>query len=234
MSPLLRAWPALGGLLFATILPPLAALELPPDCLARLRDERFRTREEAQKELLDWARGRRGEAMDELLRQSREAPDPEVRARCLAVLRDLVGDEYLRDGEGYIGVQMLNEFANVPGEARPRAAIRVAEVLADTAAAAAGLKVGDLIVGLNGEVWHQGPLAIPFGEKVREFKPGDTIKLQLLRDGKVVDQPLKLGRRPAYADLPFPGLTDEDKQAAEKAAREAHFRRWLGRRPPAK
>ena len=31
-----------------------------------------------------------------------------------------------------------------------------------------------------------------------------------------------------------PGLTEEDKQAAEKAAREAHFRRWLERHPPVK
>lgn len=223
--------------LVAWVLAPVVsvtALELPADCLVRLKDERFRTREDAQRELLDWSRDRRDGAMSELLRQSRAASDPEVRARCLAVLRDLVAEEYQREGEGYIGVQMLNEFAHVPGEARPRAAIRVAEVLADTAAAAAGLKVGDLIVGLNGKVWHEVPLAIPFGEKVREFKPGDTITLQLLRDGKVVDQTLKLGRRPAFADLPFPGLTEEDKQAAEKAAREAHFRRWLERHPPVK
>lgn len=233
MNPLPRACWALFAWVLASVVT-LPALELPADFLTRLKDERFRTREDAQRELLEWSRGRQDAAMTELLRQSRAASDPEVRARCLAVLRDLVAEEYQRDGEGYIGVQMLNEFANVPGEARPRAAIRVAEVLADTAAAAAGLKVGDLIVGLNGKVWHQGPLAIPFGEKVREFKPGDTITLQLFRDGKVMDLALKLGRRPAFADLPFPGLTEEDKQAAEKAAREAHFRRWLERHPPVK
>ena len=49
------------------------------------------------------------------------ADDPEVRERCLAILRDLVNDEYLKDGEGYIGIRMQDEMATaVPGDVKPR------------------------------------------------------------------------------------------------------------------
>jgi C-terminal processing protease CtpA/Prc len=100
--------------------------------------------------------------MEELYRQSRVADDPEVRERCLGVLRELVNDEYLSEGEGYIGIRMRDEVAAaVPGDANPRNAIRVMQVVPDSAAERAGLLVDDLIVGLNDLVWRDGPASMP-------------------------------------------------------------------------
>ena len=75
------------------------AIELPAGPLANLKAEAFLKRESAQAELLAWARGHPELAMDELFRYSKVADDPEVRERCLAVLHELVNDEYQKEGE---------------------------------------------------------------------------------------------------------------------------------------
>ena len=46
----------------------------------------------------------------------------------------LVTDEYLKEGEGYIGIAlaMKDDIVTVPGDPKPRNVIRVMEVRADT------------------------------------------------------------------------------------------------------
>jgi hypothetical protein len=192
--------------------------------------EDFRTREKAQSEIVDWARLQPEAAMEALYEQSRVSPDPEIRERCLAVLRVLVGDEYLKDGEGYIGIRMQDEIANIPGDPGPRGVIRVIQVVPGSAAEAAGLKMNDLIAGLNDTIWREASIAFAFGDRIRQFKPNTKVTLKVLREGKLIDVEVKLGRRPLFAENPFLNESDEDIAAAEKAAREAYFRRWLDQR----
>lgn len=220
--------PVLAGILIW--LPVSWALEIPPGPLGQLGAEDFRTREKAQAEIVDWARLQPEAAMEVLYQQSRNATDPEIRERCIAVLRILVGDEYLKDGEGYIGIRMQDEIANVPGDPKPRGVIRVIQVVPGSAAEAAGLKLNDLIAGLNDTVWHEESIAFAFGDKIRQFKPNTKVTLKILREGKLIDVEVKLGRRPLFAENPFLNETDEDIAEAEKAAREAYFRRWLDER----
>lgn len=201
-------------------------VELPATALTNLRSQEFRERETAQVELLIWGRGQPGPAMTELLKQSQTADDPEVRERCLAVLRDLVTDEYLKEGEGYIGIVLRDEIAEVPGEPKPRGGIRVTQVQPDSPAEHAGIRLNDLIVGINGEVWHE----TLFRANVRMMKPNMKVDLKILRDGGLLDLKVTLGRRPLIADTPFfPGQT-VDPDAIERAAKEAYFRRWLSQR----
>jgi hypothetical protein len=206
--------------------------DLPAGPLAGLQSDEFRTREKAQAELLVWARGRPEAAMDELFRMSRKAGDPEVRERCLAVLRELVNDEYLKEGEGYIGIRMQDEMASVPDDPKPRNVIRVVQVVPDSAAHQAGLKANDLIAGLDDKVWHDGAASLPFSEKIRQHKPGTRITLKILRNGNLMDVVVKLGRRPLIADNPFLDDRQVDLEAAERAAKDAYFRRWLERKKP--
>lgn len=205
-----------------------SATDLPEGALAGFKSDEFKVREAAQAELLAWGRVKPDAAKEFLFDQSRRAEDPEVRERCLAVLRDLVIDEYLQDGEGYVGIRMQDEVAAVPGSPKPLSAIRVIEVVADTAAHQAGLRLNDLIVGLEGGVWPQerGAASLAFSGKVRQFKPGTRITLKILRDGKLLDVALKLGRRPPYADNPFLEMQG-DLESLERAAKDAYFRRWL-------
>jgi C-terminal processing protease CtpA/Prc len=203
------------------------ALELPAGPFANLKSEDFKTREAAQEDLLKWARERREQAMDEFFLQSRRADDPEVRERCLAVLRELVIEDYLKEGEGYIGIRMRDEFANVPDDPRARGVIRVIEVVPDSAAEEAGLELNDLIVSLDGKVWHQEPASAAFGDLVRKMKPGHKVKLDVLRDGKIINVEVKLGRRPLIADSMFFNDPETDVEALEKNLKDDYFKRWL-------
>ena len=212
--------------MLALTLLPVGAVELPSKALSGLGSQQFREREIAQVELLAWAREQPAPAMDELLRQSRRASDPEVRERCMSILRILVTDEYLKEGEGYLGIMLKDEVSDIPGEPKPRGVIRVMMVKADSPADHAGIRLNDLIVGVNGEIWQE----VIFRANIRKMKPNTEVNLKILRDGGWVDLKVPLGRRPANADnWIFPGQTF-DPEAAERAAKEAYFRRWLSLR----
>lgn len=211
---------------FAFALAQTEAFELPAKTFADLGSQQFREREIAQVELLNWARAQPGPAMTELLKQSQMAGDPEVRERCLGVLRNLVTDEYLKQGEGYIGIGLRDEIAEVAGEKDPRGVIRVTQVQADSPAAQAGIRLNDLVVGINGEVWHEAL----FRANVRMMKPNMKVDLKILRDGGLVNLKVTLGRRPLSADTPFFLGQNFDPEAIERAAKEAYFRRWLSHR----
>ena len=172
--------------------------------------------------------------MDELFRLSRVAPEPETRERCLAVLRELVHDEYAKNGEGFIGISMRDEQAMVPGDPKPRGVIRVLRVLPDSAADRADLRLNDLIVGLDDQVWREEMPSRTFSENVRGMKPDTRVTLKVLRAGELVSLEVILGRRPLIADEPFLDQRDLDLRAAEKAAKDAYFRRWLERRKAAR
>ena len=202
------------------------AVELPSKALSGLASQQFRDREIAQVELLAWARLQPASAMEELLRQSRMAIDPEVRERCLNILRILVTDEYLKEGEGYLGIMLKDEVSDIPGEPKPRGVIRVLMVQPDSPAEHAGIRQNDMIVGINGEIWQD----VTFRANIRKLKPNIEVDLKILRDGRWIDLKVPLGRRPVYADNSFfPGQT-YDLEAAERAAKEAYFRHWLNLR----
>ena len=209
-------------------------LELPGYSIEKLKSEVFSVREEGQSEILRWSRTQPSDAVrDELFRQAQKAHDPEVRARCLAVLKDLVTEDYFKEGEGYIGIRMQDEFATFPGDPKPRAVIRVTQVVPDSAAEKAGLNLNDLIGELDASVWREQPMAAPFGEKIRQQKPGAKVNLKVLRNGKVVNVIVILGRRPLIADALFFNEEEVDMEAMERAAQDAFFRRWLDRKKSA-
>jgi hypothetical protein len=199
-----------------------------PGIFENLGSPKFQARESAQSDLLAWARQRPEPAMAELFKQSQDATDPEVRERCLEILRSLVGDLYLKEGEGYIGIALgLNdEILRVPGDPTPRNAIRVIEVRANTPGQLAGIQLNDLIVALEGKTWREGGASALFREQVKAMKPDANASVIILRDGKLVDLKVKLGRRPLMADMLFNGFNFE-QDAAEKIAKEAYFNRWL-------
>jgi len=216
-----------------------AEFELPPAIMQGLRSEKFAEREQSQSELLAWTRQHPEEATEALYQQSRTAEDPEQRLRSQGVLRELVVDEYLRNGVGYVGFRMNpnTEAVAVPGENEPRFAVRVLQVEPDTPGHKAGLLAGDLLLGVDDAVWHQEDTSIVVSEKIKSFKAGTKVTLKLFRQGKVVDLPLVLGRRPATADLlqfqfGFGGMqiSPEAIAAADSAAKEEYFRRWLAAR----
>lgn len=206
------------------------SLELPTKTLVDLSSSEFHKREAAQSELLVWSRRQHEPAMEELFSQSQAAVDPEVRQRCLNVLRELVMDEYSKEGEGFIGIAMKDEIFDVPNDPKARKVIRVTEVRQNTPARRAGILMNDLIVGFDGEVWYDKDALLPFREKIRAMKPNTKIVLKIIRDGKVLDCNVTLARRPLLADMPFLNGQNFDPDADERAAKEAYFRRWLSQK----
>jgi hypothetical protein len=205
-------------------------IEIPPATFSALQSPNFKEREAAGTELLVWGRAKPEDAMNELLRQSRVADDPEVRERCLGALRDLVNDEYLKEGEGYMGIRMEDVIVTVPGETKPRSAIGVVQVVEKSAAEKAGLRRNDQMISINGEAWGEGPVSTKLTEKIRLMKPNTKVAFKVLREGKVIDVSVCLGRRPVFADNLFFNGQYPDMEAAERSAREAYFRQWLSKR----
>ncbi|MCX6874227.1 MAG: PDZ domain-containing protein [Verrucomicrobia bacterium] len=214
------------------------AIELPTAFMEGLKSEQFAERAAAEAELLAWTRQRPEAAMEELYQQSRTAGEPEVRERCLSVLRDLLTDEYLRDGVGYMGILMnpMTELVNIAGAAKPRFAIRILQVVPDSPAQKSGLLMGDLMLGVDAAVWQQDDTSEVVSKKIKSFKAGTQVSIKLFRNGNIVDVPLVLARRPAAADLqqlqfgPGMQISPEAAAAAERAAKEEYFRRWLAER----
>jgi predicted metalloprotease with PDZ domain len=229
MTGMLRKILQLGA---AVLLPPflVQAIELPQVPLANLKSLRFKERETAQAELLDWSRKQSVEAMDELFRQSRTAEDPEVRERCLAVLRDLVMDEYLKEGEGYVGIAMGDDQRAVPGDPALRSVVVVTLVQDDSPAHRAGLKLNDAIVSLDGQVWRDTVASTNFRELILGTKPGSTVKLGILRGDELLELDVTLARKPAGLNNMFFNPSAAQAETIELAAREAYFQRWLARK----
>ena len=99
--------------------------------------------------------------------------------------------KYGKVSHGYIGIGISDV---TPDEARffnvksTEGAV-VTQVEPDSPGAKAGLKVGDIITGLNGKpVSGAGELQV----EVVESRPGTTLDLEALRDGKTVNLPVTL------------------------------------------
>jgi membrane-associated protease RseP (regulator of RpoE activity) len=126
------------------------------------------------------------------------------------------------DGEGYgygfsngekhayIGLSLREDTKSNEGGAL------VERVVADSPAAKAGLKVGDVIVGYGGDI-VRGPAKVT--EKLHTAKGGDKITLDVRRDGKVQKVPVELADRPAFAwsvqSGSFAPMSEEQQKALE-------------------
>lgn len=213
-----------------------ASADTIPEEIARdLAQDEFRVREAAQSQLLDWARIKPGPRAQLMLLKARTDQDPEVRQRARDVLYELAMDEYLSEGEGFIGIQMVAVRAEIPEKveedlkhpARVREVISVTRVLRGTPAREAGLKVGDLIAFVNGQTLDVDNALPSFQQMIKGMKPGTTARLGIIRDGAWVDIVLKLGRRPPDEQARFLGRPAVDLNELAQRDRDRFFRVWL-------
>ena len=207
------------------------AAELPAEALEKLADDEFKVREQAQADVLGWARKHEGEAPGLLFGAHRNSKDPEVRIRCMEILKDLARDGYAQHGKGFIGIQMRDEMVLMPGGNQHQAAIRITFILPGLAAEKAGLKVGDLLVGINGKTWPS-PATDFMRQQVMDMKPTTKITVQVLRDEKVEDVEVTLVRRPLTADNPMLERMPGRAADAEKQAWEEYFQEWKDKHDP--
>lgn len=209
----------------------LLAVELPQAPLSTLKSLRFKEREKAQGDLLKWGRERPEQAKEEFFTQTQIAEDPEVRERCQEILRDLIMDEYAKLGEGFVGIAMGDDQKLLPGDPLLRSVIVVTLVQDGSPADLAGLQINDIIVGLNGQVWHNTEASPAFREAIQGTKPGSKVKLQVMRNEVMLDVTVTLSRKPIIQQNHlFFNRGTEGAEAMEQAAKEAYFQRWLSQR----
>jgi len=103
-------------------------------------------------------------------------------------------DALIRDGKvnhGYMGIGITDVTPENAKffESKDNYGAIVTQVEPNSPGAKAGLKVGDLITGVDGrDVSDAGQLQVVVGQT----RPGTTVKLRVLRDGKSMDLPVTL------------------------------------------
>ena len=212
--------------------------KLPDAELAKLSSDKYDVREKAYGEMYRWAVKNIKEAPELLHGAWRASEDPEAKTRCYTLMKEMVQQRKFGRGKGFVGIRM-DEFM-VPGKqgALGRAGVRVSLVLADTPAAKAGLKVGDVIVGVDeidfskipqvrdvrlGGVIGMGSV-LKFSDYIQAKQPDDVITLHLIRAGKLMDMKITLMKRPPSADDPF---GRGDGQNDDKIEADRFFKKWL-------
>lgn len=101
---------------------------------------------------------------------------------------------------GYIGVEQQNitpELAQAFNLSQNDGVI-VAGIVKDGPADKAGLKVGDIMVSLDGQRIRDTTQVL---NQIAGYSPGETKSVELLREGKPVEITIEIGRRPKPADL---------------------------------
>ncbi|RYD45876.1 MAG: PDZ domain-containing protein [Verrucomicrobiaceae bacterium] len=218
-----------GGLVAVIILfqLPAGAVGLPTAPLLKLASEQFSERESGEKELLEWSRERPEQAKSLLFKHLQETKDPEVRERCTSVLRDLVIADYFKNAQGYIGISLMDDVANVPGLPKPKAVVRVSLVERGSAGEKAGIRPNDLILKLGKDGGAVAQNTPRFQEAIRKLKPGQAVKLTVLRGAEIIELQVILGRRLLAPAGMMPNEQNLDREALDRAATEEHFRLWL-------
>ena len=216
--------------LFGSLVPLAGASELSEKLVLDLADGEYRVREKAQSELLAQARQRPELSKDELFQIAQTSQDPEIRQRCLGILRQLLTDQYMSEGQGFVGIGRFDKTVELAGRVEPCHGVLVTSVRSGTPAERAGIQVNDLIVALNGSGWKEEAASETFANQVAAMKPGTKITLSILRDDKTIDLEVFLVRRPAGLFNEFIPGQAFDPEKAENDALAAYFRDWFSQR----
>jgi serine protease Do len=110
---------------------------------------------------------------------------------------------------GYLGVQPQAVTGNMVeqlGLKSARGAL-LADVPSPGPGAEAGLKPGDVVVGLNGKAINDNN---QLTRDIGAVPPGQTVHLAIVRDGKERNIDVKLGTRPDEVDVPLKGSKEKD------------------------
>ncbi len=83
-------------------------------------------------------------------------------------------------------------FGSIPDFAEPPTGVRFSDVREGSPAAKAGLKGGDILIEFDGKKVQN---LYDFTYILRTKKPGDTVKVKVLRDGKPLDAECTLEKR---------------------------------------
>jgi C-terminal processing protease CtpA/Prc len=141
--------------------------------------------------------------LDQLQTAYKSHASPEIRLRIKRVVQQIVlSTELIENAGGFLGVRQ--QFITRADDLRipeDHAGIRVIEVLPNTAAAAAGLTAGDIILAVDGQELSSRDNPDVFQRHISALKPGTKVRLTVMRDVIKLEFAATLGARPAaHAD----------------------------------
>jgi putative serine protease PepD len=119
-----------------------------------------------------------------------------------SALVSVIAPQLIADGSAehaYLGVTL--ETTQVTFDGVTRQGVKITEVYADSAAATAGLKVGDVIVGIDG---HPTTEMAALQAWVRTYAVGQQVTFTVVRDGKALDIQATLGKLDSAAAVASP------------------------------
>src|SRR5881296_2273707 len=101
---------------------------------------------------------------------------------------------------GWLGIVIQDVTDQLAGSfgVKEREGVLVAEVMKGSPAEAAGLKAGDVVVDLSGTPIKEVP---DLQRRIASIRPGQTMKLTVIRDKKPVSVTVKIGEMPADEPL---------------------------------
>ena len=201
-----------------------------------------------------WVASEPDKARQKFLSLLRDANEPEVRERCLKLLKRIAIREYGKFGEGYVGITMgLEEQINLPGEDKPCFGIPVSWVTKDSPAEKGGIQPGDIIVSLDDIRWRQpmeiGDLGKGLSAKIRAKGAGNKAVFGIWKNEKLTSLEIELSRRPANLEntalmrlIPNGGIINGGgfqvdpaelaKLVEEDKSSDKYFAEWLERQFP--
>lgn len=138
----------------------------------------------------------------------------------------------LRSGKeierGYLGLKyrQINDetMSSALGLSKNKGAL-VAEAMPDSASEKAGIKAGDVILKIKGEeITSENSLPFIVGNS----SPGETLPVELLRNGKLVRLNVTLGKRPPEADLAAEAPFDSEAEPEPAPSENTTIEETLG------
>jgi predicted metalloprotease with PDZ domain len=183
-------------LLIVTALSFLASASLagtPGEDVARLGDSSFRVREKASAALKQAATTNHAAVLEACIAGYAATDDVEILSRLDEIMLPVVERKLYNRPKGFLGLRLEASAAVLNGKAVP--AIEAAMIVEGQAAEKAGVKMGDLILAMDGKpVTEDG--TSPFIAMIQEMEPGTTVRLDILRGENRVTLPVVLSERP--------------------------------------
>ena len=129
-----------------------------------------------------------------------------------------VMDELIKHGKvtrGFLGLvpQDIDETMAKAMKLTTTEGALVGDVTSGSAADKGGIKVGDIITGVNDTKIKN---STELRNVIAGIEPGTTVKIHLIRDGKDVTVSVTLGQRPSDEELAKGANGSEEKQTSEK------------------
>ena len=181
---------------FVTALSLLASAVLagsPAEEVARLGDPSFRVREKASAALKVVAATNHTAVLEACIAGYASTDDVEILARLDEIMLPVVERKIYNRPKGFLGLRLESSAAVLNGKAVP--AIEAAMIVEGQAAEKAGVKMGDLILAMDGKAVTEDGTS-PFIAVIQEMEPGTTVRLEILRGENRVTIPVVLSERP--------------------------------------